>query len=166
MFNRRSMIPLLLRMQSTLSVCLLWQWGGVVGMCRFSLGQGLQSLWSQVDMNSWWSAQGRECWGNTEKNSGTLLDNSKKRIMAKFYSLVEKIERVVRKLAGSNYHWWKFWPKRSWDEKLRCLSELRLVVLGPLSTRTCISCSPPQGLPTLSTRAAGPGASLRDGLGG
>ena len=115
-------------------------------------------------MNSWWSAQGRECWGNTEKNSGTLLDNSKKRIMAKFYSLVEKIERVVRKLAGSNYHWWKFWPKRSWDEKLRCLSELTLVVLGPLSTSTWILCSPAQGLSNLSPKVPGPDASLRDGL--
>ena len=42
--------------------------------------------------------------GNTEKNSGTLLDNSKKRLMAKFYRLVEQIERVARKLAGSNYN--------------------------------------------------------------
>ena len=159
------MIPLLFK-NAINTACLLWQWGVVVGMCRFSLGQGLRSLWSQVDMSSWWSARGRECWGNTENNSGTLLDNFKKRIMAKFYSLVEQIERVARKLAGSNYNWWKFWPKRSWDEKLRCLSELTLVVLGPLRTRTYIPCSPPQGLPTLSPRAAGPGASLRDGLGG
>ena len=144
--------PYFLRMQSTFknainTACLLWQWGVVVGMCRFSLGQGLRSLWCQVDMNSWWFAQGRECWGNTEKNSGTHLYNSKKRLMAKFYRLVEQIERVARKLAGSNYNWWKFWPKRSWDEKLRCLSELTLVVLGTLSTSTCIHAHHPRASP-------------------
>ena len=144
------MIPLLFK-NAINTACLLWQWGVVVGMCRFSLGQGLRSLWSQVDMSSWWSARGRECWGNTENNSGTLLDNFKKRIMAKFYSLVEQIERVARKLAGSNYNWWKFWPKRSWDEKLRCLSELTLVnsaVLGPLSTSTCIHAHHPRTSPS------------------
>ena len=46
----------------------------------------------------------------------------------------------------------------------RCLSELTLVVLGPLSTSTWILCSPAQGLPNLSPRVTGPGASLRDGL--
>ena len=58
----------------------------------------------------------------------------------------------------------EIWAERSWDEKLRCLSELTLVVLCPLSTSTWIPCSPAQGLLTLSPRVAGPGASLRDGL--
>lgn len=51
---------------------------------------------------------------------------------------------------------------RSFDQeraglgRLRGFSYLTLVVLGPLSTSTCILTSPAQGLPTSSPRAAGP----------
>ena len=39
-----------------------------------------------------------------EESMNTFLKKSKKRLMAKFYRLVEQIERVARKLAGSNYN--------------------------------------------------------------
>ena len=57
-----------------------------------------------------------------------------------------------------------FDQKEAGIRRLRCLSELTLVVLGPLSTSTWILCSPAQGLANLSPKVPGPDASLRDGV--
>ena len=40
--------------------------------------------------------------------------------------------------------------------RLRCLSELTLAFLGPLSLNTCIPCSATQGLPILATQGNWP----------
>ena len=52
-------------------------------------------------------------------------------------------------------------PDTNFDQKggrrrLRCLSELTLAFLGPLSLNTCIPCSATQGLPILATQGNWP----------
>ena len=41
--------------------------------------------------------------------------------MTDFIGLFNKYKEWHEWFAGSNHSWWKFWPKRSWDEKVEML---------------------------------------------